>query len=180
MHKMAPAIRPRPLERAPRTPRPHLSATHVVRPACIADVTEIHELVNRYAALGLMLPRTPEQIAEDVDAYVVVVDDNDRVKACAAMYEYSPSLAEIGCVAVAPDAQGKGLGSIAVRGAEAVARRRGIGELFALSTADRFFETLGYSETSVSRYPEKLARYDDLRASGVDIVPRRCYRKVTG
>jgi amino-acid N-acetyltransferase len=177
---MAPALRPKPIERAARVPRPHLIATHVVRPACAADVTEIFELVNRYAALGLMLPRTGAQIADDIDAYVVVVDDNDRVTACAAMYEYSPSLAEIGSVAVAPAAQGRGLGSVAVRGAEAVARRRGIGELFALSTADRFFESLGYVETSISRYPEKLARYDDLRASGVAIVPRRCYRKVTG
>jgi amino-acid N-acetyltransferase len=175
---MASAVRPRPLGRPARASRAHLSATHVVRPACLADVAEIHELVERYAAEGLMLPRTPDEISVAIDSYVVVVDQNDRVKACAALYEYSPSLAEIGCVAVAPDAQGLGLGSMAVRGAEAIARRRDIGELFALTLADGFFQSLGYAETTVARYPEKLARYDQLRAGGVDVVERSCFRKL--
>lgn len=127
-----------------------------------------------------MLPRTPEQIAADLDAYVVVVDQNDRVRACAALYEYSPSLGEIGSVAVSPDAQGMGLGSLAVRGAEAIARRRGIGELFAMTLTEVFFESLGYTETRVHRYPEKLARYARLRREGIAVVPRTCLHKVTG
>ncbi len=174
MHKLASAGRPRPL--AP-TPRPHLTTSHVVRPACAADVPAIHHLTAQYAADGLMLRRTPEEIADDIDSYVVVADRNDRVKACAALYEYSPSLAEIGCVAVERDAHGCGLGSLAVRGAEAIARRRGILEVFAMTLSDRFFESLGYTRTSVSRYPEKLSRYDALRARGVEIVPRACFRR---
>jgi amino-acid N-acetyltransferase len=151
-----------------------------VRPACASDAPEIHDLVARYAAQGLMLPRTPEQIAADLDAYVVVVDQNDRVRACAALYEYSPSLGEIGSVAVAREAQGMGLGSLAVRGAEAIARRRGIGELFAMTLTEEFFESLGYAETTVQRYPEKLARYERLRRHGIAVVTRTCLRKVTG
>jgi len=126
-----------------------------------------------------MLPRTLEEIEADLDSYVVVVDANDRVKACAALYEYSPSLGEIGCVAVAREVQGNGLGSLAVRGAEAIARRRGIGELFAMTLTEEFFESMGYAATPVERYPEKLARYERLRAAGVDVVPRTCLAKVT-
>ncbi len=174
MHKLAWAGRPRPLV---STTRPHLTASHVVRPACAADVPAIHDLVARYAANGLMIRRTPEEIAGDIDSYVVVADGNDRVRACSALYEYSPSLAEIGCVAVDPDAHGRGLGSLAVRGAEAIARRRGIDEVFAMTLSHGFFESLGYTRTSVSRYPEKLARYETLRAHGVPIVPRACFRR---
>lgn len=180
MHKLASPARPRPIERARRAPRPHLSATHAVRPACPSDAQEIHDLVAQYAAQRLMLPRTLEAIESDLDAYVVVVDANDRVKACAALCEYSPSLAEIGSVAVAREAQGNGLGSLAVRGAEAIARRRGIGELFAMTLTEEFFESLGYAPTAVERFPEKLSRYARLRADGVEVVPRTCLAKVTG
>jgi N-acetylglutamate synthase-like GNAT family acetyltransferase len=100
------------------------------------------------------------------------------VLACAALSCYSESLAEISSVAVAKSAQGKGLGTMAVRGTEARARERGIVELFAMTSAEQFFESLGYERSSVEQYPDKLARYEQLRAAGVDVVERSCYRKL--
>ena|SRR5688572_18909907 len=158
--------------------RPHLSATHVVRPAHAGDVAAIHAIVRRYAAQGALLPRTRRDIRATIGDYVVVVDEHRRVLACAALSGYSPSLAEVSSVAVAKSAQGKGLGSMAVRGTEALARDRGIVELFAMTTAEGFFESLGYERSSVEQYPEKLARYEQLRAAGVDVVERSCYRKL--
>jgi hypothetical protein len=67
-----------------------------------------------------------------------------------------------------------------VLGVERLARARDIGEIFALSLSDRFFLSLDYEPTSISRYPEKLARYDKLSAQGVEIVPKRCFQKVLG
>lgn len=157
--------------------RSHLSATHVVRAAVPGDVDEILAIVAANAERGLLLPRSADDVSLAVDDYVVAADANGRVLGCAALHEYSPSLAEIGSVAVSDTAQGQGLGSLVVRGAEAIARRRGIDELFALTLADRFFESLGYERTSVSRYPEKLARYDALARRGVEVVPKSCYRK---
>jgi amino-acid N-acetyltransferase len=151
-----------------------------VRPATVGDVADVVELIAGYAAEGRMLPRSAAQIEHDIDSYVVVVDDHERVVACAALYVYSPSLAEIGCVAVHPDHQGLGLGTMAVRGAEALARRRGVGELFALTLTDGFFESLGDRRTMLDRFPEKLARYRDLASNGVEIVPKSCYHKITG
>jgi hypothetical protein len=40
--------------------------------------------------------------------------------------------------------------------------------------------SLSYTPTSISRYPEKLARYDRLSSNGVEIVPKRCFQKVLG
>ena len=175
MHKVAHV----PVKRIRRsTTRPHLSATHVVRPAHAGDVAAIHSLVRRYAAKGALLPRTRRDIAGAIDDFVVVVDQNRGVLACAALSTYSESLAEISSVAVARSAQGKGLGSMAVRGTEALARDRGLIELFAMTSAEAFFESLGYERSSVEQYPEKLARYEVLRAAGVDIVERACYRKL--
>ena len=107
-------------------------------------------------------------------------DASGRVVACAALEEYSPSLAEVSSVAVAPAHHGKGLGTQVVLGVERLARARNIEELFALSLNDKFFLSLSYKPTTISRYPEKLARYDSLSRCGVEIVPKRCFQKVLG
>lgn len=149
----------------------------IVRPAHQGDIDAIHELVSAYAAEGLMLPRTREQVAMNIDNYVVAAKAG-RVVACAALEEYSPSLAEVSSVAVARSEHGKGLGTDVVLGIERLARARNIGEIFAMSLSDRFFLSLDYGATSISRYPEKLARYDKLSSNGVEIVPKRCFQKV--
>lgn len=149
----------------------------VVRPANRGDIDAILELVSAYAAEGLMLSRTREQVAMNIDNYVVAVS-GARVIACAALEEYSPSLAEVASVAVARSEHGKGLGTDVVLGIERLARARDIGEIFAMSLSDRFFLSLDYEATSISRYPEKLARYGRMSAEGVDIVPKRCFQKV--
>lgn len=156
------------------------SIATTVRRAARADAGQILDLVNPYAAQGLMLPRTLDQIASRIDSYIVAADANGRVVACAALDEYSPSLAEVSSVAVAPAYHGKGLGSQVVLGVERLARSRDIEELFALSLTDNFFLSLSYKATTISRYPEKLARYDALSRSGVDIIPKRCFQKVLG
>lgn len=162
---------------APRAVSGGLSA--VVRPATRGDVEQIFELVNGYVAEGLMLPRTIGQIALNIENYVVAVKGG-RVVACAAIEEYSPSLAEVSSVAVARDDHGNGIGTQVVLGVERLARARDIEEIFALSLTDNFFLGLNYVPTAISRYPEKLSRYESLANTGVDIVPKRCFQKVLG
>ena len=171
-----------PASTQPRTAssRESASSPTTVRRATRADVAQILELVSQYAAEGLMLPRTFEQIASRIDSYVVSADASGRVVACAALEEYSPSLAEVASVAVAASHQGKGLGSQVVLGVERLARSRDIEELFAMSLTDNFFLALSYKPTTISRYPEKLARYDSMTKAGVEIVPKRCFQKVLG
>jgi amino-acid N-acetyltransferase len=167
-----------PTLRFSRTDAAALRAT--VRRAVRVDAGEILELVTQYAAQGLMLPRTLEQIASRIDNYVVGTDAAGHVLACAALEEYSPSLAEVSSVAVATSHHGQGLGSQVVLGVERLARARDIEELFALSLTDNFFLSLSYEPTTISRYPEKLARYDTLSRSGVEIIPKRCFKKTLG
>ena len=152
----------------------------LVRRAVRADASQILELVAQYAAQGLMLHRTLDQIAARIDNYVVATDGAGHVIACAALEEYSPSLAEVSSVAVDPSHHGRGVGSQVVLGIERLARARDIEELFALSLTDNFFLSLSYRPTTISRYPEKLARYEALARSGVEIVPKRCFQKLLG
>lgn len=158
-------------------PRP-AAEVPVVRPATPKDAGAIAELVSSFVADGLMLPRTKDQILANIDSYVVAARRGGSVVACAALEEFSPSLAEVACVAVSRSEHGNGLGSLVVLGVEQLARTREIEELFAMSLSDRFFLSLGYNVASISRYPEKLARYEKLKADGVSIVPKRCFQKL--
>ena len=151
-----------------------------VRRAARTDAHQIADLVGLYSAQGLMLPRTADQIAVSIDNYVVATDEAGHVLACAALDEYSPSLAEVSSVAVAESHHGRGLGTQVVLGVERLARARDIDEIFALSLTDNFFLALSYKPTTISRYPEKLARYDALAKAGVEIVPKRCFQKLLG
>ena len=174
MHK---AARLRHARQAPHH-RSHLSATHVVRPAHAGDVAAIHSLVRRYAAKGALLPRTRRDIRATIGDYVVVVDVHRRVVGCAALSVYSASLAEVSSVAVARSAQGKGLGTMAVRGTEALARDRGIIELFAMTTARRFSSrsvTSGRQSSSIPRSSRATSSSVPLVSTSVE---RSCYRKL--
>ena len=154
--------------------------TPAVRAASPMDAGQVADLVAEFVAAGLMLPRTREQVLANIDNYVVAARRNGPVVACAALDAYSPSLAEVSSVAVSRTEHGNGLGSLVVLGVERLARARGIDELFALSLTDRFFLSLGYEATSIARYPEKLARYQKLRERGLEIIPKRCFRKLLG
>jgi amino-acid N-acetyltransferase len=153
------------------------SAQPFVRAADETDVDQITDLVNDFAADGSMLPRTSEQVSREIDQYVVVADHSGHVLACAALTEYSPSLAEVSSVAVTRAQQGLGYGTLVVQGVEQMARVRDYTEVFALSLSDGFFASLGYNRCEVERYPEKLARWKQLAANGIEVVPKRCFRK---
>ncbi len=130
----------------------------VVRSARSADAFAIAALNNRFARNGVMLLRTPEQIALAIDDYVVAVDARGTVMACGALKEYAPSLSEVAAIAVAPEAHGLGLGKAVVRAVEALAVKRGTTELFALTLEPGFFGAIGYHRVERARYPEKIRR----------------------
>jgi len=129
-----------------------------VRVAQPGDVAAIVSIVNDYAAESVMLPITSERVALSLDDFVVATDTRGRVRACGALKEYSPSLAEVASLAVARDAHGSGIGRGIVAALEALARVRGIDELFALTLTAGFFEAMGYVVSERARYPEKIRR----------------------
>jgi len=129
-----------------------------VRKARPHEAPAIAELNNRFADRALMLPRTPEAVALAIDDYVVAVTPRGAVIGCGALKEYSPSVAEVAAVAVAPEAHGRGLGRQIVGAIEALACKRGIRDVFALTLEPAFFEALGYAHADRADYPEKLRR----------------------
>ncbi|MEX1186301.1 MAG: GNAT family N-acetyltransferase [Gemmatimonadaceae bacterium] len=129
-----------------------------LRPARRADADAIVRLVNGYAAEGIMLPRSLDSVVHALDDFVVAVDRRGKLLGCGALKEYSPSLAEVSSLAIVREAHGIGLGKRIVRAVEALARKRAIDELFALTLSPAFFESAGYALADRAAYPEKIRR----------------------
>jgi N-acetylglutamate synthase-like GNAT family acetyltransferase len=115
-------------------------------------------LIGRFAAEALMLRRTPEMVELAIDDYVVAVNPRGEIVACGALKEYSPSVAEIAAIAVASEAHGRGIGKAIVAAVEALALKRGIYHVFALTLQPAFFAAIGYQRVDRARYPEKIRR----------------------
>ena len=130
----------------------------IVRRARPADAAAISRLNNTFASEGQMLRRSPEMIALAIDDYVVVQATSGELLACGALKEYSPSVAEVAAIAVSREAHGKGLGRTIVGAVEALARKRGIRHVFALTLQPEFFAAIGYERVDRARYPEKIRR----------------------
>jgi N-acetylglutamate synthase-like GNAT family acetyltransferase len=130
----------------------------VVRRARESEAEAIARLNNLFAEKGLMLRRTPEMVSLSIDDYVVGTDARGNLLACGALKEYSPSVAEVAAIAVAPEASGNGLGRAVVRAVEDLALKRGIFDVFALTLQPDFFEAVGYERVDRARYPEKIRR----------------------
>ena len=138
--------------------RARLAEAAQLRPARPPDIDGIVSLINGYAAQGVMLPKTPGAVELSLDDHIVAVNQRDRVIACGALREYSPSVAEVASVAVAEEAHGQGLGTRIVRAVENLAAMRDIDELFALTLTTGFFVAAGYEVVDHALYPEKIRK----------------------
>jgi amino-acid N-acetyltransferase len=142
-----------------------------------ADIPAISALNNLFAPDGLTLPRSEAFVANHVDSYQILRDRDGSLLGCVALDEYSPSLVELVSLAVAPEAQGRGLGRHLIRAAESLARRRGFPEIFAISLADQLFLGMGFQESNIAYYPEKIARYVKISRSELSIGKKFCFSK---
>lgn len=147
-----------------------------LRPAAATDVDAIANLNNLYATQALMLQRTPAEIALVIDDYMVAVDGHDTVLGCGALKEYSPSVAEVAGIAVAPALRGNGVGKRVVEAVERLAMKRGIYDVFALTLQPEFFSAIGYARVDRARYPEKIRR-DCLACSRRFACNETCFAK---
>ena len=77
-----------------------------LRTVTVVDVVPIFRLVNHYANLSLMLPKSQNQIYQNLRDFRVVVDRDDQIVACGALHILWADLAEVRSVAVVEEHQG--------------------------------------------------------------------------
>ncbi|WP_414694773.1 N-acetyltransferase [Paenibacillus sp.] len=131
--------------------------TAVCRKATIDDVDYLYELIQGYAAGGIMLPRSKEALTEQIDTFVVAEVDG-RVVGCGALLRLGADLVEIRSLGLDPAYQGQGIGRKIVELLERQARDMGIPKLMALTYEVAFFERNGFTVVNKEIFPEKVWR----------------------
>ena len=135
-----------------------------VRRAVPADVAAMVELLDGYAAQGLVLPRSADQVARHFREFVVA-EDARGIVGCSALRVYSAELGEVCALAVAARSQGTGVGRRMVEALLAEARMLRLRRVFAMTLQEGFFGRLGFVSVPLESIPEKVAAD---RAEGID------------
>lgn len=146
-----------------------------VGPAHETDIPQLLSLNNRYAASGLTLARTPEFAANHLADYRVLRDAQGGIVGCAALDEYSPSVAEVISLAVDDDVHGIGYGRELIGAVIALAKVRGYTDLFAVSYSDDLFLSCGFQRVPLDTYPEKIARYVKVDRTEIEVGEKHCF-----
>ncbi|HEX4168080.1 MAG TPA: N-acetyltransferase [Bryobacteraceae bacterium] len=139
------------------------ATTLLVRKAGMRDIPRILELINAYAADGVMLPRTEFEMSENIRDFSCAYD-GDLLLGCGALHFYTPVCAEVRSLAVWPYEKKRGVGRAVVEALEAEARDQGLESIFAFTYVPGFFARLGFSEVERGELPLKVWK-DCLRCS---------------
>jgi amino-acid N-acetyltransferase len=125
-----------------------------VRKARMSDIAPVVELINGYAARGIMLPRTEFEISEHIRDFSVACS-NGRLVGCGALHFYSPTMAEIRSLAVAEIAKTHGVGRRMVEALVAEAQQYSLDAVFAFTYVADFFRKMGFEEVERGELPLK-------------------------
>jgi len=131
----------------------------LIRPATMADVPDIHRLINYHAEYNRMLFRSHANLYEHLRDFLVAVErvaGREQVVACAALELTWRDLAEIKSLAVADEMRGRGIGARLVQAALDEARRLKLTRVFALTRETRFFEKLAFRIVPREALPHKV------------------------
>jgi amino-acid N-acetyltransferase len=127
----------------------------IVRRATLSDVEDMHQLINHFADLGLMLPKSRSKLYQNIRDFIVAEKEGQLV-GCGALHVMWNDLGEIRSLAVAEACQKDGVGRrLAVAALQDAVELR-LPRVFALTYQREFFERLGFIEVEKSSMPQKV------------------------
>lgn len=126
-----------------------------IRKATINDVAGMQGLIQHFAEMGLMLPRSEKSLYEHLHCFTVAVEDN-VVVGTAGLHILWKDLAEIRSLAVAPETHGKGVGRLLVEKIHQEAENLGIAQVLSLTYQTGFFDKQGYHVIQKETLPHKV------------------------
>ncbi|MGA1874575.1 MAG: N-acetyltransferase [bacterium] len=121
----------------------------------VRDGKSIQKLVNHYAAGGLLIPLSLQEIYERIrDFFIYKIDEN--ILGVASLHIIWEDLAELRSLAVHADHQRQGIGKALVIHALDEARSLELKKVFLLTYQKAFFEKFGFREVQKSELPHKV------------------------
>ncbi|MFA5496188.1 MAG: amino-acid N-acetyltransferase [Porticoccaceae bacterium] len=142
----------------------------VIRNATIEDIAGLLDLLSPLEEAGVLVKRSRELLETEISRFTLVVDAENVVVACAALYPFADHRsAELACVATHPDYRGRGLASRLLAHIEKLARSQGLDQLFVLTTqAAHWFLEHGFLQAPLDALPaQKKELYNFQRNSKI-------------
>jgi amino-acid N-acetyltransferase len=125
-----------------------------VRKASMQDIPPLLELINGYAAKGIMLPRTEFELSENMRDFSVAYAGG-KLAGCGALHFYSPTMGEIRSLAVAESFKTHGIGRLIVDALVYEAKMYGLDAVFAFTYVPGFFAKVGFNQVERGELPLK-------------------------
>jgi amino-acid N-acetyltransferase len=119
------------------------------------DIGPILDLINGYAAKGIMLPRTEFEVSEDIRDFSVILAGG-RLVGCGALHFYTPTIGEIRSLAVAESAKTHGIGRRLIETLAGEASGYALDAIFAFTYVAEFFRKMGFHEVERGELPLKV------------------------
>ncbi len=129
--------------------------SYCIEKAKVKDVEFIYKLLLDFAKNGLVLPRSYNQIYENLRDFFVCFEKGKPI-GCCALHIFWKDLAEIRSLVVLYDFQGKGYGKKLVESCIKEAVDLGIDRVFALTSEVDFFRKSGFREIEKDKLPQKV------------------------
>ncbi|QCU90609.1 amino-acid N-acetyltransferase [Thiomicrorhabdus sediminis] len=145
---------------------------HQLRAAQIDDVCGILSLIEPLEQSGVLVKRSRERLELEIENFSVIQRD-DLIIGCAALYASGNDMAELACLAVSKEYQGQELGFELLKHLEQQAKQLGYKTLFLLTThTHHWFIEHGFVLGDISMLPdEKQSLYNYQRQSKVLVKP---------
>ncbi len=127
----------------------------MIRKANIKDVHRIQELINIYAKAGQVLPRSLNEIYENLRD-IVVFEEKQIIYGCCSLHITWEDLAEIRSLVVHESKQGQRIGRKLVEYCINEAKTLRIDKVFLLTEKPEFFRKLKFKQIDKSLLPHKI------------------------
>ncbi len=127
----------------------------MIRKAKIQDIKQIQSLINSFAKKDLMLPRSLNELYENIrDFWVYEV--NKKIVGCCALHISWEDLVEIKSLAVLKHSQSKGIGTELMLTCLDEAKELGAKRIFVLTYKPGYFQQFGFKRVKNSHLPHKI------------------------
>lgn len=126
-----------------------------IRKARVNDGKSIHQFLLEGSKNGELLPRSLNEIYDNIRDYYVIFEGEELV-GVSALHICWADLAEVRSLLVKDSMRGRGYGGVLLKHCIDEARELGISRIFALTYKVGFFEHSGFSVTDKKELPHKI------------------------
>ncbi len=126
-----------------------------IKKAALKNVKAIQSLINKFSKKDEMLPRSLNEIYENIRDFLIC-EHKGEIVGTSALHIMWEDLAEIRSIAVLKEYRNKGLGKKLIDKSLDEAKSLGVKKVFVLTYNPDFFKKLGFRDINKDKLPQKI------------------------